>query len=97
MVSDALEAGGLDPGYSTEQVSLGVDGHIESKTLNPVPNIRYKEIVKNNEGTDVSKSIIPNKDVAAQKKKEGTDKKNIEAGKKLEKIKQREQFRPKTD
>jgi RHS repeat-associated protein len=70
VASDALKAGGFDPGFTTNETYMGVDGPVETKTLNPIPNIRYEEIKKNNDGTDATKSILPNqKDLQTAKDK----------------------------
>jgi len=48
----------LDPGYETHEDARTGE---KFKTLNPIPNIRYKTIIKNNPGgTDVTKDIQPN-------------------------------------
>ncbi|HRD52986.1 MAG TPA: RHS repeat-associated core domain-containing protein [Flavobacteriales bacterium] len=54
--SDALSAGGLDPGYETETI-YSYDGPYEARSLSMVPNKRYEKIVANNPGKDVTKDI----------------------------------------
>ena len=56
--SDALKAGGFDPGYKVGEVIDNITGDL-SKSLSPIPNNRYVQIRKNNKGIDVTKSIIP--------------------------------------
>lgn len=75
--SDALNAGGLDPGYQKETINYGVDGGIrEQEVLSPIPNKRFDKIRENNPTIDVTEDIKPDDKVvkertAAAKKKDG--------------------------
>ncbi|RRJ87119.1 RHS repeat domain-containing protein, partial [Flavobacterium macacae] len=59
-VSDGLEAAGLDPGYNETSTAAQIFG-IPSKTLDPRPNERFKEIEDNNKD-----KIIPTDSVKRQ-------------------------------
>jgi|GEM_PF-2755593 len=51
--SDALEAGGFDPG--NESLPLTSDSWSTANNVrNPIPNLRFKSIEKNNKGTHLS-------------------------------------------
>lgn len=63
--SDALSISGFDPGYSTGTSSYISPGGIPTtkttKTLSPIPNVRYEKIKENNKGTDVSDRLRINR------------------------------------
>jgi hypothetical protein len=63
VASAALEAGGFDGGYNTYKLL-----NTEVKTGTSVPNTRYANIVKNNKGKDVTKSILPSEKQIAERK-----------------------------
>jgi RHS repeat-associated protein len=62
--SDALSNAGFDPGYSIGTSSYISPGGIATtkttKTLSPIPNVRYQKIKENNKGTDVSDRLRVN-------------------------------------
>ena len=63
--SDALKAGGLDPGYVYD-----APGSTDEKGLDAIPNKRYNIIVKNNPGgADATSSITPEDNAAYKVKK----------------------------
>lgn len=47
-VSDALKAAGLDPGYIEVITGVGALGGQKGKRLDPIPNIRFNQILENN-------------------------------------------------
>jgi RHS repeat-associated protein len=65
--SDALKAGGFDPGYVTKYQSFDPNSiqMVEYEDIPDVPRLRYVAIVKNNKdkGKDVTNMIKPDKDV----------------------------------
>ena len=79
--SDALEAGGLDPGWrttTTEEYSPNGESYTYTRRIKMFePNERYKDIVKNNVGKNISseikgkyKTVIPKENpIKAQPKK----------------------------
>lgn len=72
VASDALRAGGLDPGNEKGPVGMGQ----QAENLPRDPNTRFNNIVKNNNNTVVTNDIIPKaaKDAkAAQDKKDQAD------------------------
>lgn len=78
--SDALQAAGLDPGYTstTSQSAFDPSYSFETKTLNPIPNKRYDQIVKNNNGTDATSSITPSKERKTKAKEDAQQRKEKE-------------------
>jgi hypothetical protein len=68
--SDALEAGGFDPGKGIFNL------------MSPIPNERYENIKKNNSGKTLTKELKPDKEKAAAEKKKADDKKQKEKEKK---------------
>ncbi|TKG87652.1 RHS repeat-associated core domain-containing protein, partial [Puteibacter caeruleilacunae] len=63
VTSDALEAGGFDPGNGT------------LNTKSPIPNNRYEKIKKNNKGKVISNGLKPNKKTASKQKQKAAKRK----------------------
>ena len=66
--SDALEAGGLDPGYRSYE-SIDQEGNKIDRRLNPspVPNVRFEDIKENNPTIDVSDQIKPDESIVKER------------------------------
>ncbi len=79
--TDALNAGGLDGGYTEEPVDFTFEGeNLGSgiiKVKSPIPNKRYETIKQNNTGTDATKAITPTTTQIAQKKQEYAKKQEV--------------------
>jgi RHS repeat-associated protein len=65
--TDALEAGGLNGGTTTEMNGKTDEEYVRKS---PIPNSRFAEIKAKNKGTDVTKGILPSKEQILSKIKE---------------------------
>lgn len=88
--SDALEAGGLDPGNETYYNGKTGEPY---ESQSPILNKRYEAIVKNNKGVDVTKDIQPSEASKKKYKGEATEKQKKAEGLKAEKRNRNEYIR----
>jgi hypothetical protein len=75
VASDALDAGGMDPGHDFNLNPVGSGG---SNNIPPGPNDRYKLIMKNNKGHDVTGEIKPSEKTKSEMKNKSNESLRIE-------------------
>ena len=68
--SDALKAGGFDPGIQKKKDTVDGEAVYAEDYSSPIPNERYDYIVKNNAGTDITKSITPTKETRKERERQ---------------------------